>query len=201
MPTALIESFEDIADASLGPRRKRWTRDEVRSLAEVGTVDLERLELIDGELYNTMSKGLLHMVVLHRMVELLKAMFGAERVVQEGSIEVSMDERQTNEPEPDTMVLNRSIELLTSPPCVDDLCLIVEVADTSLRFDLTTKAPLYARTGIADYWVVDAKKKRLIVHRDPRDGRYEAVISYDSAETVMPLAAPGRTFAVGRVFS
>ena len=55
---------------------------------------------------------------------------------------------------------------------------MVEVADSTLAFDLNTKAALYARAGIPEYWVLDVKGQRLMVHRDPSGGRYQSVIAY-----------------------
>jgi Uma2 family endonuclease len=65
------------------------------------------------------------------------------------------------------------------------------VADTTLDFDTTTKAGLYARAGIADYWVLDVNKRRIIVHREPMGGKYCSLAVYEAEEAVSPLAAPG----------
>jgi Uma2 family endonuclease len=77
-----------------------------------------------------------------------------------------------------------------------DLRLVVEVSDSTLGFDLTTKAELYARAGIAEYWVVDVAARRLIVHHEPREGLYRSVTAYNEEETVTPLASPGCEFRV-----
>jgi Uma2 family endonuclease len=86
-------------------------------------------------------------------------------------------------------------------PQPEELSLIVEVSDTTLRFDLRTKAAVYARAGIADYWVADMNGRRLIVHRQPVQGRYASVVFYDVDESVAPLAAPEHAVAVGSLFS
>jgi len=78
--------------------------------------------------------------------------------------------------------------------------MVVEVADTSLTFDLTVKARLYARAGIVEYWVLDISGRRLIVHRDPRDRRYQSVVAYSHLESIAPLSAPDSTFRVGDAF-
>lgn len=189
MPNVLIEPVNNQLEIMCS-HRKRWTRDEVRALAEAGTADIERLELIEGELYDTMGKGVPHMLIVHQMVELLREMFGSDRVVQEGSIEVETRDRQTSEPEPDAIVLNRSVKSFTKWVTAADLSLLVEVSDSSLRFDLNIKANLYARACIADYWVVDVKARRVIVHRSPSEGRFRSVASYDVTESIAPLAAP-----------
>jgi Uma2 family endonuclease len=66
----------------------------------------------------------------------------------------------------------------------------VEVADSTLGFDLKTKADLYARAAIVDYWVLDITGRQMIVHRDPRNGHYVSVTAYRADEKIAPLAAP-----------
>jgi Uma2 family endonuclease len=79
-------------------------------------------------------------------------------------------------------------------PGPSEVLLLVEVADTTLDFDTTTKAGLYARAGIADYWVLDVNKSRIIVHREPVGGEYRSLTVYESEEPVSPLAAPEASF-------
>ena len=74
------------------------------------------------------------------------------------------------------------------------------MADSSVRFDLNTKAALYARAGIAEYWVFDLQERRMIVHREPQLGSYMFVVVYSESESVTPIAAPGAEFRVGDAF-
>jgi Uma2 family endonuclease len=68
--------------------------------------------------------------------------------------------------------------------------LVVEVSDTTLRFDLRNKADLYARARIVEYWVADIAGRRLIVHRRPRVSGYAEILEYAETETVASLARP-----------
>jgi Uma2 family endonuclease len=86
------------------------------------------------------------------------------------------------------------------PPQPRDLDLVVGSADSSLLFDLTIKAALYARAGIAEYWILDVIGRRLLVHRNPVDEQYGSVISYSEQESVAPLAAPDSSLPVNAVF-
>ena len=88
----------------------------------------------------------------------------------------------------------------SSTPQPRDLDLVVEIADTSLQFDLTVKAALYARAGIVEYWILDVISHRLLVHRNPQRGQYESVISYNEDESVAPLAAPNSPFPIRDAF-
>jgi Uma2 family endonuclease len=85
-------------------------------------------------------------------------------------------------------------------PRPEDLRLVVEISDSTVAFDMTTKAALYARAGIVEYWVLDIPARRIIVHRDPREGRYQSVTAYSEQERVSPLAAPEQEFSVKDAF-
>jgi Uma2 family endonuclease len=112
-------------------------------------------------------------------------------------IDVAPEDNPTNEPEPDLVVLGKpSREFQVANPRPSDLRLVVEISDSTLGFDLTTKAELYARAGIVEYWVIDVAARRLVVHRDPCEGLYQAVTAYGEDETVTPLASPHSEFRV-----
>jgi hypothetical protein len=80
----------------------------------------------------------------------------------------------------------------SASPGPQDLHLVVEVADTTLNFDLTTKAGLYAHAGIVEYWVLDVPGRRVIVHRPPQAGRYTTIRSIASGERSAPGSAAGQ---------
>jgi len=72
-------------------------------------------------------------------------------------------------------------------PLPEEVTLLIEVADTSLEFDTTVKAGLYAAAGIADYWVVDLVSRAVIVFREPRAGAYESRSTHRGDQLVRPL--------------
>ena len=83
-------------------------------------------------------------------------------------------------------------------PTAAQTILLVEVADSTLRYDLNEKMELYAEAGVGEYWVVDIPHRSLIVHRNPGDGRYRQVTTHGESEAVaaerlaqMPLAIAG----------
>ena len=194
MPTTLTE--RPAQPIPLSPPRKRWTRAECSSLEEAGLLDGQHLELIEGELINKMGKNVPHMVRLRWLMNWLQEVFGKEFVYPEPSIDVAPEDNPSNEPEPDFIVVKRELTSSSSKPRPEDLHLVVEIADTTLRFDLTTKAALYARAGIVEYWVWDINGRRLIVHRNPQHGVYSSVVEYSEGESVAPLAAPHTEFHI-----
>ena len=171
-------------------------------LEALGIFDQQRVELIEGELIDKMGKNRPHVATAALLTAWLIQVFGGLRVNAEAPIDVAPEDNPTNQPEPDLIVLKREYadSAFCPTPQPKDLDLVVEIADTSLAFDLTVKAALYARAGIADYWVLDVPGRRLIVHRDPQGGQYASVTSYDEHESVAPLSAPNSTFPVETVF-
>lgn len=170
------------------PRRKVWTRQDCARLQDV--IDLERYELIEGELFEKVSKNHPHSLTLLLLAEWLRDVFGRLVVVQEPGIDVAQADNPTSEPEPDLIVLNRSFRDLAPRPRPEDILLLVEISDSTLKFDLTVKRDLYARAAIPEYWVVDVNSRQIIVHRHPVAGRYRSTVEYGETEQVTPLAAP-----------
>jgi Uma2 family endonuclease len=199
MPTAFTEIPS--RPAPLDPPRKRWTRAECEALETVGLWEQQKLELVEGELISKMGKYRPHVNSVTLLMIRLAKIFGEQFVNPEAPIDVAPEDNPTNEPEPDVIVLKRELSHFRSAnPRPEDLHMVVEVADSSMTFDLTTKAALYARAGIAEYWVLDVMGRRLLVHRDAKAGRYASIIVYGEHESVAPLAAPQAEFRVADAF-
>jgi len=185
----------------LDPPRKHWTRAECAALESTGALNHESLELIEGELITRMGKKRPHVNALTFLMAWLVRVFGEAYVNAEAPIDVAPEDNPTNEAEPDIIVLTRpSWEFEHSNPRPADLRLIVEVSDTTLGFDLTAKANLYARAGVVEYWVLDVSARRLVVHREPVQGRYTQIGVYGDHERIAPLAAAHAEFRAADAF-
>jgi Uma2 family endonuclease len=195
MPITLTEPPPRTLESE--PLRKRWTRDECETLAKAGLVDVERYELIEGELIQKVRKSFPQMRARTFLMNRLNEVFGFDFVVPAGATDVAPADNPTSDPEPDAIVLARSILEMSARPRPEDIRLVVEVSDTTLAFDLNVKAGLYARAGIPEYWVLDVRGRRLVVHRDPIDGKYRSVVAYSEDESCSCLAAPDRLVRVG----
>ena len=199
MPTAFTETLP--RPVPLDPPRKRWTRAECAALEASGLFEQEHLELVEGELISKMGKNRPHVNSLTLLLAWLMRTFGEQFVNPEAPIDVAPEDNPTNEPEPDVIVLKRELShFLSGKPRPEDLRLVVEIADSSLTFDLTTKAALYARAGIVEYWVLDVARRRLLVHRDPKASGYASIVAYSEHESVAPLTAPQAEFRVADAF-
>ncbi len=200
MPTVVTETPR-IPPPPAEPPRKRWTRQECVALEESGIWAQQHLELIEGELISKMGKKRPDTNVLIVIQDWLVRTFGAHFVNPETPIDVTPEDNPTNEPEPDLIVLSKPSREFKDNPQPADLRLVVEISDSTLGFDLTTKARLYARARIVEYWVVDIPGRRIIVHRDPQEGQYRSVIAYAEQEMVKPHASPDHEFPVGSAFT
>lgn len=189
-----IDSFT-LADVP----RKVWTREEAHALVDLGVPNAERWELIDGELIDKTGKKRPHVIWQGKVHAWLRAVFGDNRVESEAPSDVATDDNKINEPEADLKVLRRTSEEYASNPQPEDILLLVEISDSTVRFDLGPKARLYARAAIMEYWVLDIPGKQLIVHREPEKGRYRSVVAYETQEEVAPLAAPEARFCLERL--
>jgi len=199
VPTAVTEM--PYHPVPIDPPRKRWTRAECAVLETLEPWDQQRLELVDGGLIDKMGKNRPHVNALIAVQAWLVRVLGEQYVNPEAPIDVAPEDNPTSEPQPDLIVLAKpSREIRDANPQPGDLLLVVEISDSTLGFDLTTKAELYARAAIADYWVLDVPARRLIVHRNPRNGLYQSITAYSEHEAVAPLAAPDREFRVAEAF-
>jgi len=197
MPTVVTETPRP---SPAEPPRKRWTRQECVALETSGIWAQQHLELIEGELISKMGKKRPHANAIAAVHAWLLRVFGEQYVNQEAPIDVAPEDNPTNELEPDLIVRAKLSREFKDNPQPADLRLVVEISDSTLCFDLATKARLYARARIVEYWVVDIPGRRIIVHRDPQEGQYRSVVAYSEQESVKPLASPGCELPVGSAF-
>jgi len=135
----------------------RFTVEQFHRLCEA--VPEQRLELIDGEVLQVIAKGTRHTAVVHHLITTIQAVLtAAHDPALQLRVESPLDLGPANEPEPDlALVARRDDNYWEAHPTAADTALVIEVADTSLAFDLEAKARLYAAAGIPAYWVIDVQ--------------------------------------------
>jgi Uma2 family endonuclease len=121
---------------------------------------------------------------------------GAARVRAQGSIGVP---EFGSQPQPD-FVWMAPRRYRKDRPSPDDILLLVEVSDSTLKKDRGPKSRLYARAGIRDYWIVNIKDRCVEVHRNPEGSKYREITVYTSGQQIHPLAFPGVSLDVSRLF-
>jgi Uma2 family endonuclease len=181
----------------IGPTRK-FTADEYERLVELGIFgEDERLELIDGDIVEMAPIGHLHAVSASNLHELL--IFGLRRrafVWGNGPARVAID----SVPQPDLALLRRR-SYRTGSPRPEDVLLIIEIADSSLRYDRTIKLGLYAHARIAEYWIVDVAGEAIEVYRAPEGDGYRELRRIGRGESITPAAFPDVAIGVDDVFA
>jgi Uma2 family endonuclease len=142
---------------------RRWTRTEYDRLVELGVFDGEPLELIGGQLIVAEPQGSYHASVINIVADVIRAALPVGLAVRVQT-PIALDD--DSEPEPDVSVVpGTHADYFSAHP--QRPILLVEVADSSLRFDRREKESLYARGGIRDYWIVNLVDRVLEVYRDP----------------------------------
>jgi Uma2 family endonuclease len=181
-------------------RTRRWTRAEYDRLVADGCFRPdERLELLGGQLVVREPQSSPHSVAIELALRALQQAFGpAWRVRVQLPVALDIE----SEPEPDLSVVGGDPRSNAFDHPADPV-LIVEVSKTSLAFDREHKGSLYARAGIADYWIVNLVDRQLEVYRDPVADplapfgrRYAQQLVLGAAGLVSPLAAPSARVSV-----
>jgi Uma2 family endonuclease len=182
-----------------GVRLRHWSKKEYYRLAELGFFRGQRVELIEGKLMVQSPQNPLHAAGVYRVTKVLEQIFQQGYIVR---AQFPIDLGQTTEPEPDVaVVLGTNQQYTVAHPT--SAVLLVEVSDTTLGYDRRRKGSLYARAGIADYWIINLRRLQLEVSRAPvpdstqRYGhRYSSRTNLRPGSSVSPLILPNVALAV-----
>jgi len=149
-----------------GSRPHLFTVADYHRMTEAGLFhENPRVELIQGQIIDMAAIGSPHFGMVNRLTRLLVPLVRAHGLV---SVQNPVRLDPGSEPQPDIAILKpRADDYETGVPGPDDVLLPIEVADTSLDFDRDVKVPLYAQSGIAEYWIVNLPERIVKVHREP----------------------------------
>ena len=186
-------------DAGVVLTRHKLDVDDFYRMADAGILDPKaRVELIDGELIDMAPIGNDHAATVSGLTLALVRACGDLAIVSPQN-PVRLD--RLNEPQPDFAILRpRADRYRTGHPGPADVLLLVEVADSSLRFDRTVKLPLYAKAGIPELWIVDLKRRVMDAYRRPLGDGYSERTTYRAGETLALSMAPEIRVTLDRVF-
>ena len=179
-------------DIKAGVLPARLTVADVYALQLAGVIDeRENFELVDGEIVPmAAAKSSPHERMKSQLIRALAFVSDDVRLFVEPTVALADDEYA----EPDLAVWPRHME--SEEVRAPDLLLVVEVAVSSLPYDLREKAARYARRGTREYWVVDAIRRTIRVHRSPSGDRFLDVEEYGAADRVGALLLPGLTISL-----
>jgi Uma2 family endonuclease len=180
------ERLPGTTQAAEGLPRRRWSVAEIEAMVAKGIIsEDERFELIGGEVVPMCPKGRRHEVLRSEL-----ALFMARRasddlmVVAEAQLNLTDDSYLL----PDILVHPKAIKVpdVRGPTAL----LVVEISDSSLDYDLLTKAPRYASHGVCEYWVINAQTLVTTVHRQPSGSEYGRVDRLEADDRLVPEAVP-----------
>ena len=187
---------EEVADV----RRYLFTVDEFYRMGEAGIfTEDDRVELIDGEIWQMTAIGPLHAEIVDRLTELfVRRLAGTARVRVQNPLRVS----SRTEPQPDLVVARlRGGSYADRHPEPGDVLLVVEVADSSLRYDRVQKIPRYGAAGVPEVWLVDLSAHAVTVYTDPGPTGYARERVLRPGDVITAAGAPALDLPVGELFA
>lgn len=167
--------------------RRRFTVDEYYALAEAGILSPEeRVELLDGEIITMAPMHSPHAACIRLFEEILHEAIG-RRATKCGQMPLRLDASYS--PEPDYMLLRRRADSYSqSHPVPDDVLLLIEVSDSSVRNDRRRKIPIYAQHGIPEVWLADLIRRQVDVYDQPTAAGYARMRTIGADGSLTPAA-------------
>ena len=168
------------------PVKYRLTVEQYYKMAEVGILGIDqRTELIDGEIIEMSAIGTKHAICVSNLSEILTLRtIQIAHVRQQNPIHLS----DRSEPQPDIALVKRPSSLyLDCHPRPEDIFLIIEVSDSTLKYDREIKIPLYAKAGIPEVWITNIEEQIFEVYKSPNQDSYEHMQIYGKGE-VIPMS-------------
>lgn len=178
---------------SVGATRHRFTVADYERMGQVGIFsEDERVELVCGEVVKMPPIGERHAACVDFLTQLIILRLRRSAIVRVQS-SVRLDEY--SQPQPDITVLKHRDDFYRhKQPGPEDILLVIEVSDATLKYDQKVKVPLYARAGIPEVWVVNLRGGRVKAYADPAEGAYRTITSYARGEELR-----SRSFAALRL--
>ncbi|HVA49071.1 MAG TPA: Uma2 family endonuclease [Pirellulales bacterium] len=180
---------------SIQPSRRLFSVAEYDQMVETGILrEDDRLELIEGEIVAMSPIGSPHAACVRRLTRVLPRLLGDRTQL---SVQCPVVIPDWSEPNPDVALLvPRDDDYVDAHPLPRQVQVLIEVADSSLAYDTQVKAPLYAKAGIRELWIVDLKAKRVVVYTRPRSGRYSVMRVHGVRDRFTSPRFAGAEFAV-----
>jgi Uma2 family endonuclease len=178
------------------PRTRLWTREEYYRAYDMGLFGpTEKLELIRGEVKEKMPHGPRHASAISLVQDAL--MFPARLAGAYVRCQLPLFVGEASDPEPDFTVIHGTVrDYQSAHPWAADTLLVGEVSDSTLAYDRSEKARLYAEAQIPEYWILNVVGSYLEVRRDPEDGEYRSLQTLRITASVTPLFAPDTSIAI-----
>jgi Uma2 family endonuclease len=175
---------------------KHWfTVAEYNRMGEAGILtEDDRVELVEGEIIEMSPIGRRHAACVDRLTELLSERLNRRAIIRVQNPIVLND---YSEPQPDVALLKRRDDFYEqSLPTPEDVLLVIEVSDTTLEYDRQIKAPLYARAGITEVWIVNLMDEQVEIYAQPENGAYQSQRQAERGQSINSSTALNLTLSV-----
>ena len=173
----------------------KWSIDKWHELVDSGVLEGQKVELLEADIVEMSPEGVEHSFTNESIVIYLRNKLSRLAHVRE-SHPITLD---NSEPEPDITIVRLPLTIYrTHHPYAEDIYWLIEVSQRTLKKDLEQKVTTYARNGISEYWVIDLKNKKLIIHTQPSKDKYLQIVEYQSG-TVTPQAFADIKIAVDKL--
>lgn len=154
----------------------------------------EQIELLNGQLRSMAAKGTAHSAGTQRTRRLLEQRLGDQVQIR---IQDPIQLNDYSEPEPDiAVVIPDPWDYVQRHPQPQDVLWLIEVSDSTFKYDIGDKAIAYAYSGIADYWVLDVNQRQLHVLREPTEQGYGQHLILEETQSITPLHFPSCSLSV-----
>jgi Uma2 family endonuclease len=192
------EPATEAGDVAVSVTRHRFSVDDYYRMAEAGILRYkERVELIEGEIVDMAPVGRRHAACVDRLNDLFARGLGDRAIVR---VQGPLRLHHRSEPQPDLVVLRRRADFYARRDArPEDAFLVIEVADTTERYDRLVKVPMYARAGIPEVWLVDLTAMRITAYREPSADGYAQAIVATGEDELSPLAFPDFVVSAARI--
>lgn len=180
------------------PMRLRFTVDQYYRMIELGMLnDYEKAEIIEGELIGKIPFGNRHAACVEKLNEILRDKLG-ESIFLHNQQPIKFDD--FNEPEPDLAILKRRENFhIQDKPTPKDVLILIEVSDSTLKYDRKVKRSLYAEAEIPEVWIINLPNDIIEVHQKPSVGIYQLAKIFKRGEILASEVLPGLSIAAAEI--
>lgn len=193
---------EDLRKANNMSAAATFTIEEYERMIACGAFagpNEKRIELVRGELRMMSPQGAEHGELVGQLDDWSHDVVDRRHIKIRIQSSVGIPQFDT-QPEPD-VVWAESKSYARRRPEPQEILLLVEVADSSLPYDLGEKCQLYAEAGIRDYWVCDIPHRVIHVFRDASSGGYRTREKRSANDHVTPLLVDHVSLQVAETFA
>jgi Uma2 family endonuclease len=176
---------------------RKFNVNEYNKMAETGILTPEdRVELIRGEIIAMSPIGRKHAAAVNRLTNFFPPLLGDKVII---SVQNSIRLDNYSEPQPDIVLLKPRSDFYESKiPEPEDIYLLIEVSDSTIKYDQEVKLPLYAESNIDEVWIVNLSNTTLEVYRQPEQKIY--LEQQKNVKSISPLAFSDITLTISDIF-